>query len=210
MKFNSASLSAFFCLMFVATVTPANVIVLKPGASVTISFDDLRRREKGTPPLALLGIGATATLSLDEGGTVLTITLKNASLINRGAALYALDLALPHKLVNETRISASFSGFTGGANWVGPLDKAELGSFVFAARESVLRRLDDFLSTQTALPAGFLQAGQQGQITITLALPPPARGPLRLNPVAYFLLPDPQAPLEKRLALVAINGQRTN
>jgi hypothetical protein len=210
MKFSYAISGALLWLLLAATVTPAGVIVLRPGSSVTVSFDDLRLREKGTPPIALPGIGATATLSLDESGTVLTITLKNVSLTGTGAALYALDLDLPQKLVNETRMTASFSGFPGGAGWLGPVDKAALGSFVFAARESVLRQLDDFLNPQTPLPTGFLQAGQQGKITVTIALPPAARGPLRLTPVIYFLIPHPQTPLEKRLTLVAANGQRAN
>jgi hypothetical protein len=71
-----------------------------------------------------------------------------------------------------------------------------------------LKRIDDFLSTQTPLPAGFLQPGQQGKITVTIELSAAARGPLRFTPAVYFLIPDPQAPLEKRLKLVAAGGQR--
>lgn len=210
MKFNHTILGAFCCLWLAATVTRAGVIVLNPGSSVTVGFDDLRVREKGLAPIALPGVGALVTLSLDASGKVLTITLKNISLLNSSAALYALELDLPNKLVNQTRMTASFSGFPGAAKWLGPVDKAALGSFVFAARESVLQQLDDFLDTQTLLPAGFLRAGQQGQISVTIALSPEASGPLRLTPAVYFLIPHPQAPLEKRLALVATNGQRAN
>src|SRR5436190_12138297 len=108
MKFICVFLCTFLWLLLATTTTQAGVIVLKPGSSVTVSFDDIRLHEKGTPPFVLAGVGALATLALDESGTVLTVTLQNVSLLNTGATLYALDLALPHKLVNETRMTASF------------------------------------------------------------------------------------------------------
>ena len=207
MKFIYVILCVSLWLLLAATTTRAGVIVLQPGSSVTVSFDDIRLHERGTPPITLRGVGALAILALDESGTILTVTLQNVSLINTGAALYGIELDLPKKLVNETRMTATFSGFP-GAGWLGPTDQAALGSFVFAAREVVLKRMDDFLSTQTPLPTGFLQSGQQGKITITLKLSPEARGPLRLTPALYLLIPHPQSPLEKRLSLVATEGQR--
>ncbi len=207
MKFICVFLCVFLWLLLATTTTRAGVIVLKPGSSVTLSFDDIRLHEKGTPPIVLVGVGAVATLALDESGTSLTVTLQNVSLINSGVALYALDLDLPNKLVNEARMTAAFSGFT-KESWLGPTDQAALGACVFAARDAVLKRMDDFLSTQTPLPLGFLQPGQQGKITITIELSPDARGPLRLNPTLHLLIPHPQAPLEKRLRLVATGGQR--
>jgi hypothetical protein len=207
MKFSCAILCASLCLLLATPATQAGVIVLKPGSSVMVSFDDIRLHEKGTPPIVLSGVGALANLSLDESGTILTVTLQNVSLLNTGAALYALDLDLPKKLVNQTHVTATFSNFPGETNWLGPTDQAALGSFVFAARAAVLKRLDDFLSMQTQLPAGFLQPGQQGKITITIQLPPDARGPLRLTPALYFLIPNPQSSQGTRLSLVVAGNE---
>lgn len=209
MKFIGIFLCVSLWLLLTTTTTQAGTIVLRPGSSVTVSFDDIRLRERGTRPIVLVGVGALATLALDESGTILTVTLQNVSLTNSGAVLYALDLDLPKKLINETRLNAVFSNFT-RESWLGPTDQAALGSCVFAARDAVLKRMDDFLSTQTPLPPGFLQSGQQGKITITIELSPNARGPLRLNPALHLLIPDPQSPLEKRIRLIASGGQRVN
>lgn len=212
-----------FALLWLSAVTVAHaqVIPLPPKGSVTVRFDQVRRLEKGTPPALFHNVSGQAEFTLDETGTVLTIRLQNTSLPAAGAALYALDIGLLHKLVNQTRMEAAFSEFPAGGTWLGPTDKAAPtaadGFSTFAARAVVLGRMEEFLAAGASLGGGFLQAGQGGVITLRLTFSPTAREslqrpetPLRLEPRLYFLAPDPAAATTSRVRLVVTGAARVN
>jgi hypothetical protein len=187
-----------------ALAIQAGVIPLKPGSSVIVNHETARIHAKGTQPTTVPNATAQTSYALDSTGTILTITVKNTSPSDSRAALYALDLALPVKLVNRTRMEASFSDFPPGATWYGPTDRSDptaaTGYCSFVAREAALGDIDDYLSAATTLPAGFLLPGQSGKITLTLALDEKTKGaPLRIAPIAYFVTPDPTAPQQKRV-----------
>lgn len=215
MKHKSAILPALLWLSAMATAAHAQVIPLSPNRSVTVRFDQVRRLEKGTPPAVFQAVSGQAEFALDETGTVLTIRLQNTSLPAAGVALYALDIGLPHRLVNQTRMEASFSEFPAGGTWLGPTDKtaptAAAGFSTFAARPVVLGRMEEFLAAGTSLGAGFLQAGQRGVITLKMTFAPTVKeSPLRIEPRLYFLAPDPTAAMTKRVRLVVTGAARAN
>jgi hypothetical protein len=152
--------------------------------------------------------------ALDTTGTILTLTLRNTSLLTTNAALYALDLGLPTRFVNITRMEAAFAGFPVGTRWQGPTDLASptnaTGACTFAAREVIATGLDVYLKRDKELSSGFLGTGQSGRITVKLA--PVADASVRalqVNPVAYLLVPDPNAP-EKRMQVALTSIVRAN
>lgn len=204
-----------FALLWLAVTAQAQVIPLNSGQSETIRFDHVRLLEKGTPPAAFQNISAQGSFALDATGAILTITLQNTAAAQANAVLYALDLGLPHKLVNQIRMEASFSDYPEEAEWLGPTDSqaptAGTGFSTFAARQAVFRRLEEALNATTNLPAGFLRAGQGGRITLKLFFNPTARDlPLRIEPRLYFLAPDPNAPQARRIPLTVTGAARVN
>ena len=212
MKYKTTLLLALFWL---AVTAQAQVIPLNTGQSETIRFDNVRLLEKGTPPAAFQNISAQASFALDATGTTLTITLQNTAATQANAALYALDLGLPNKLVNQIRLEASFSEFPDEAEWLGPVDSAAptagTGFTTFAARPALFRRLQESLDAKTTLSADFLRAGQSGRITLRLLSSSSARElPLRIEPRLYFLAPDPNAPQIRRVPLVVTGAARVN
>lgn len=215
MQYKSTILLALLWLVAAARGAHAQQIPLAPNQSVTVRFDQVRLLEKGTPPVLFQNVSAQGNFSLDETGSVLTIRLQNTSLPAAGVALYALDIGLAHKLVNQTKMEATFSAFPDGGAWLGPTDKSALtaatGFSTFAARAAVLGRMEDLLIATSSLPAGFLQAGQGGVITLKLAVASAAiESPLRIEPRFYFLAPDPRTPLTKRMQLVVTGAARVN
>ena len=208
MKLQSIILLLLLLSLLAAASIYAGVIPLKPGSTVVVTHENAKVNAKGRVPTRVAN--ATAKTSYSLTGTVLTITVQNTSPANSGAALYALDLALPLKLVNRARMEASFQKFPAGAIWEGPTDKADAlaptGYCTFAARETVLGEIDEYLKMQTKLTDGFLLPGQSGEIILKFDVPTNATNiSLRIAPVAYFLTPDPTAPQQKRLP-VAIEG----
>ena len=210
MRLRLALLLAAFWL---TTTAAAQVITLNTGQSANVRFDNVHLLEKGIPPAAFQNISAQASFALDATGTVLTITLQNTA-AQANAVLYALDIGLPNKLVNQIRLDATFSGFPEGGEWLGPVDSAAptagTGYCTFAARQALFRRLDESLDASRTLPAGFLRAGQRGTITIKLLSNTLSRElPLRLEPRFYFLAPDAKVPQTRRMALV-VSGVAAN
>jgi hypothetical protein len=210
-------LSVLISLLFLlgAAASIHAQILLRPGDSVTVSFDQPRLLERGKPPALLRGISAQATFALDETGARLTATLQNRSLAASAAALYALDFGLSLKVVNRTKMSASFSGFPEGASWAGPVDTgsttAGTGYSTFAARDAILGSPGDFLNPRTLLPSGFLSSGQSRSITLEFEFQPDTKeSPLRIAPTVFFLAPNPDAPQEKRLRLSAFGKELRN
>ncbi|MFN7930344.1 MAG: hypothetical protein U0Y68_20930 [Blastocatellia bacterium] len=206
-----------FCLVFsvlLALPTWAGVTPLQPGGSVTIDcINGNTLTKKATTPTGSQSVSARVTMSLDSTGTVLTINVQNTA-TTAGAVLYALDLGLPNRFVAANRMTATFSGFPTGGRWQGPTDTAgptnATGTATFAARETMARRMEDYLSTQTNLSAGFLRVGQSGNITVKLILAADAKNkPLLVNPVAYFLVTDPSAPT-KRLQIASTSVVKAN
>jgi hypothetical protein len=158
-------------------------------------------------------VAARLTMSLDSTGTVLTINFQNTATLP-DAMLYAIDLGLPTKFVAVNRMEARFSDLPAGGRWHGPTDLAgatnAIGASTLAAREVIAGRMEDYLPRQRSLSAGFLRSGQGGKITIKLTLTAAARQkPLLLDPVAYFLVNDPNAP-NKRMQIVSTSTARAN
>lgn len=215
MQHKSVILFILLWLAAAASAAHAQVIPLAPSRPVTVQLNNVRLLERGTPPAGLQNVSAQAEFALDETGSELTIKLQNTSSPLAGAALYALDLGLPLTLVNQTRMTATFSGFPAGGAWLGPTDNvaptAATGFITFAARAMVLGRPEELLATTTSLAAGFLQPGQRGTIILRLAIPPAGKDPaLNIEPRFYFLAPDPRTPLTKRARLVVTGATRTN
>ena len=209
MKFKSYLLAALIALPCLCASLFAQALVLKPGETQTVNFDQLRYLEKGVVPAALPKVAARATITLQADGQTLVVKLQHlAAARSSTAALYAFDLGLTNKQAIEMRATATYSEFPAKAMWTGPTDGAELtagkGSFTFAAREAVLRDIDDYLRSAIPLPPSFLQAGQQGCITIKLSSEDVGKTKsLRLSPMAYFVVPEPTAPTARRLRMVA-------
>ena len=209
MKFKSLWLMTFIALPCLCASFFAQALVLKPGETQTVNFDQLRYLEKGVVPLALPKVAARATITLQADGQTLVVKLQHlAAARGSTAALYAFDLGLFNQLAVGTRVVATYSEFPAKAMWIGPTDAAELtagkGSFTFAAREAVLRDIDDYLRSVIPLPPSFLQAGQQGCITVKLSSEDVGKQKsLRLSPMAYFVVPEPTAPTARRLRMVA-------
>ncbi|MBI1763237.1 MAG: hypothetical protein HYR56_17575 [Acidobacteria bacterium] len=204
-----------FALLWLTGAARAQVIPLKAGQSETIRFDNVRPLEKGPPPAAFQNISAQASFALDATGTILTITLQNTAAGQANAVLYALDLGLSFKQINQTRLEASFSEYPDGAEWLGPVDSAAptagTGTSTFAAKPAVFRRLQELLDTRNNLSADFLRTGQSGRITLQLLNSATSRDQqLRLEPRLYFLAPDPNAPQTKRLPLAVTGAARVN
>ena len=209
MKFKSLWLMTFIAMPCLCASFFAQALVLKPGETQTVNFDQLRTLEKGNVPLALPKVAARAEITLQADGQTLVVKLQHV-VAARGstAALYAFDLGLSNQLAVGTRVVPTFSEFPTKAMWIGPTDGAELtagkGSFTFAAREAVLRDIDDYLRSALPLPPSFLQAGQQGCITIKLSSVEVGKTKsLRLSPMAYFVVPEPTAPTARRLRMIA-------
>ncbi len=213
MKLQSVMLLFLLLSLLVASSIYAGVIPLKPGSAVIVTHENGKVYARGKAPTRMQNVSAQTAYSLDKSGTVLTITVQNTSPANSGAALYALDLALPLKLVTRTQMEAVFQKFPTGAIWDGPTDKRDTlsptGYCTFAARETILGEIDDYLKIQTKLTNGFLLPGQRGEIVLTFNFPAnvPAnmKAALQIAPVAYFLTPDPSAPQQKRIP-VAVAG----
>jgi hypothetical protein len=209
------AITLLFTFLWLTVTSQAQVIPLSSGQAETIRFDHVRLLEKGTPPAAFQNVSAQASFALDATGTTLTITLQNTAALQSNAVLYALDLGLPNKLVNQIRLEASFSEFPDGAEWLGPVDSATptagTGFTTFAARPVLSRRLEESLDAQNNLSTDFLRVGQSGRITLRLLSNSVSRDvPLRLEPRLYFLAPDPNAPQLKRLPLVVTGAARVN
>jgi hypothetical protein len=206
MKFISSCLLALIVLPFCLMASYAQVLALQPGQTEVVNFDQLRFLEKGNVPQSLPRIAARATITLQADGQ--TLVVKFQSLPGGNGALYAFDLGLSNQLAVQMRAEAKFTEFPANVRWMGPTDGAELtagkGSFTFAARDAVLRDIDEFLRNATALPASFLLPGQQGCLTIRFAssVADKQQG-LRLSPMAYFLVPDPSAPTTQRMRAIA-------
>ncbi len=203
----------FLALLWLTITARAQVIPVQAGQTETIRFDHVRLLEKGTPPAAFQNISAQASFALDAAGTTLTITLQNTAAAQANAVLYALDIGLPLKLVNQIRMEATFSEFPAGSEWLGPVDSAAptagTGVSTFAARPAVFRRLEESLDANNKLSTDFLRAGQSGRITLTLFFNPTARDlPLRIEPRLYFLAPDPKAPQTRRIPLAVTGAAR--
>lgn len=185
----------------------AQKIQLTPSQPVTLRFDNVRLIEKGTPAATFPGVAAQAEFLLDSTSSVLTIRLQNVSTAAANAVLYGLDLGLPQRLLNRNQLEARFTEFPADGSWIGPTDNAAptagLGYSTFAARAAVLRRFDEFLTTDMALPAGFLQSNQPGTITLRISYSPSGREPVfNIEPRLYFLAPAPSEPLKRRVPLV--------
>lgn len=200
-------LALLFTVCWLTTTATAQVVTLNTGQSANLRFDNVRLLEKGTPPANLPNINAQASFTLDQMGATLTINLENTAAAAANAVLYALDLGLPLKLVNQIRLEATFSGFPEGGEWLGPVDSAAptagTGYCTFASRQALFHRLDESLDASHTLPAGFLRAGQRGTITVKLLSNTLSRElPLRLEPRFYFLAPDANAPQTRRAAMV--------
>ena len=208
-----ALFTALWALPCLCALSLAQALVLQPGETQTVNFDQLGYLEKGAVPQALPKVIARATLTLQADGKTLVVKFQHLAAA-RGStaalpvALYAFDLGLSNKQAIETRAEVTFSEFPAKAMWMGPTDGAELtagkGSFTFAAREAVLRNIDDYLRNVSALPPSFLTAGQQGCITIRLSSADVGKQKsLRLSPMAYFVVPEPTAPTARRLRMIA-------
>jgi hypothetical protein len=207
-------------LTWPAAVAPAraSVIPLQPGTSVTVIFEGARPLKGRKPGDVVPTAVAQAVFTLDAAGRTLTVTLLNTSPSSGGAALYAFDFGLPFRVISRAALSAAASDFPAGAAWNGPTDQrgvtAGSGACVFAAREAVLGRFEDFLDPQTALPAGFLAAGRGGKITLTIEYPPASQSnavqPLVIAPVAYFLAPGASAPRGERVQVAAAGSEKKN
>lgn len=212
MKHKIALLTA---LLWLAVTAQAQVIPINSGQSETIRFDHVRLLEKGAPSGAFQNISAQASFVLDATGTTLTITLQNTAAAQANAVLYALDLGLPNKLVNQIRLEASFSEFPDGAEWLGPVDSATptagTGFTTFAARPALFRRLEESFDAKINLPPDFLRTGQSGRITLKLLSSSILRDvPLRIEPRLYFFAPDPNAPQIRRIPLTVTGAARVN
>lgn len=183
-------------------------IPLRPGTSITVDCVNgnvLTRRS--TSPTNASDIVVQVEAALDSTGTVLTLILQNTSASASEAACYALDLGLPTKFTQVTRMEAAFAGFPLGGRWEGPTDIAlptnATGSSTFAAREIIAGGIEPYLKKSNALSSGFLGVGQSGRITVKLAPTTDAPNrPLQLNPVAYLLAIDPTAP-DKRIQIAS-------
>lgn len=209
MKLRYILLLLLLLSLLIASSIHAGVVPLKPGGAVTITHDNGKVYAKGKAPVNVVNASAKTAYALNKAGDVLTITVENTSPANSGAALYALDLVLPAKLVNRTRMEATFSKFPQSAIWEGPTDKSDAlsptGYCSFAARETILGEIDDYLNLQTKLTDGFLLPGQSGEIVLTFDFSAHGKAALQIAPVAYFLAPDPSAPQQKRIP-VAVTG----
>ena len=208
MKFKSSLFIALIALPCLCALSLAQALVLQPGETQTVNFDQLRYLEKGAVPLALPKVAARATITLQADGQTLVVKFQHLATARNTAALYAFDLGLSNKQAVEMRATATYSEFPAQAVWMGPTDAAELtagkGSFTFAAREAVLRDIDDYVRNAAPLPPSFLTAGQQGCITIKLSSQDVGKNKsLRLSPMAYFVVPEPTAPTARRLRMVA-------
>ncbi|MBL8204440.1 MAG: hypothetical protein JNM09_09435 [Blastocatellia bacterium] len=201
---NTRAKRVVWCLVVLLALPVSGAIPLRPGTSITVdcvSGNVLTRRS--TSPLSVQNVVVQVEAALDSTGTVLTLTLQNNSASATEAALYALDLGLPTRFVNVTRMQASFAAFPLGARWEGPTDVAlptnATGTCTFAAREIIATGLEAYLKKSNALSSGFLGTGQSGRITVKLAPTndAPTRS-LQLNPIAYLLASDPDAPDKRR------------
>jgi hypothetical protein len=204
MKFKIALL---FLLMALPGWSFAQALMLKPGETQTVSFDQLRYLEKGAVPSAAPRVTVRATITLQSDGKTLVVKFLHLAAAGSPAALYAFDLGLAEKDAVRMRANAKFTEFPAKANWMGPTDDAELtagkGAFTFAARDAVMRDIAEFLRSAVPLPPGFLTAGQQGCITVQLVSEEIGKKPLRLSPMAYFLVPEPTMPALRRLRMAA-------
>ena len=203
-------------VLFAVLALPASgAIPLRPGTSITVDcVNGNVLTRKSTSPTSSANVVVQLEAALDSTGTVLTLTLQNNSTNATEAALYALDLGLPTKFIQVTRMQASFAGFPLGARWEGPTDAAlptnATGSSTFAAREIIADGIEAYLKKSNALSSGFLGVGQSGRITVKLAPSTDARTRLlQLNPVAYLLVPDPAAP-DKRMQIASTAIARAN
>lgn len=212
MKYNLASrfLSTILCVLMVVPAWAKSS--LKPGDILTIDcVNGNLLTKKETKATGLQTVAARVTLSLDSTATVLTVNVLNTATAT-DAVLYALDLGLPDKFVTVNRMTATFGGFPTGVRWQGPTDSAGLtngiGNSIFAAREVIAGRMDDYLNRQTKLSAGFLGIGQGGNITVKFILAAEAKNkPLQIDPVAYFLMNDPNAP-SKRIQIASTGVEK--
>lgn len=196
----AVSLTLFWSLLVIpgdAATTP-----LQPGKTVTIdcSNGNLLTKKK-TTATGSQAVAARLTMTLDDTGTLLTITVQNTA-TTADAVLYAIDLGLPQRFVAVNRLQGSASGFPTGARWYGPTDTAgptnAIGTSTIAAREVLAGRMEDYLPRSKNLSAGFLRVGQSGKITVKITPTAAARQQaLLLNPVAYFLANDPNAPASR-------------
>lgn len=215
MKFNSF-IRLFIVFLSLSLTVPlgAGVTPLQAGKALTIDcVNGNVLTKKGTTPTGLQAIAARVVLSLDSTGTVLTVNFQNIA-TTADAVLYALDLGLPNKFVAVNRMDASLSGFPAGARWLGPTDSSgptnAIGTSTFAARETIAERMEDFLNKQKTLSVGFLQKGQGGTITVKFTPSAQAKNrPLLIDPVAYFLVSDPNAP-GKRLQIASTGVVKAN
>lgn len=185
------------CLLMTIPVV-AEGSPLHPGGAII--FDCINGNfltKKETKATGSQAVAARITLSLDKTGSILTINVQNIALLP-DAVLYAVDFGLPNKFVKTIRMEAAFSGFPAGARWLGPTDISgptnATGMATIAAREAMAGRMEDYLDKQASLPAGFLRVGQGGNINVKFTLTAEAKNmPLSVNPVAYFLINDPNA-----------------
>ena len=81
MKFKSLLLMTFIALPCLCASLCANLfaqaLVLKPGETQTVNFDQLRYLEKGVVPLALPKVIARATITLQADGATLVVKLQH-------------------------------------------------------------------------------------------------------------------------------------
>ncbi len=202
-------------LVVLLALPVSGAIPLRPGTSITldcVSGNVLSR--KSTSPTSALDVGVQVEAALDSTGTILTLTVQNISASASEAACYALDLGLPTKFTQVTRMEAAFAGFPLGTRWEGPTDIAlptnATGSSTFAAREVIAGGIETYLKKSSALSSGFLGIGQSGRITVKLTPTSDAPNrPLQLNPVAYLLVSDPAAP-DKRTQIASTAIVRAN
>lgn len=197
------------CLLpFLSGLSWAQPLVLQPGDSKVVTLDHVRYLEKGNTPNALPPVAAQATFTYSADGATLTVKFQNAATL-KSAALYAFEIGLtPQQATQMRAVTTAVSEFPPNVRWMGPTDDVELtagqGVFTFAAREAVLVGIKNYMQREPRLPLSFLTPGQPGSLTLRLTHVGKAKlGVLRLDPMAYFLVPDPGAPTTRRLRLVA-------
>ena len=171
-------------------------------------------------PVVLIGAGIVGASALLD----LALTLRSGAFVERaGHMRWFLDLPMRGKLVTGFGVVSALAAVmcVTGVLAVGTLQKHTDSVFERhaiglaylkegacqtlaasdAARAAVLRRFDEFLTTDMALPAGFLQSNQPGTITLRISYSPSGREPVfNIEPRLYFLAPAPSEPRARPMA----------
>ena len=210
---NKLYLLTFSFILVISITATARPVNLKPGTKITVAFNEAREIQPNAHKSIITAASAELTISLDNTGTLLTATIKNTSQPQSGISLYALDLGISEKTLNDYQFETTLIDFPTGARWAGPSDSPGLsgtfGTFLLMAVEALPMGGKELLKPLSPLPASFLNAGQSGSLQVQFINQGKAKDLqnriLGLAPTVHFLAPATMSLQADRLRLLSDN-----